>query len=315
VEKMAIIPPALSPLSRSLDNVLPDRYLVLIQENLIRSGMYVKASDLITLMLLGGIIFGLLGLFLFTLIGINSIIGLGIGFITPVAIVFGWLFFSMERRVDSIEQTTPDFLRQIASLLRAGVGIETALEDISKQGSGPLSDELRRAVIEIKIGSSFDDSLLSMGERLKSKTLDRTFRMIIEGRRVGGSLSDVIETVAEDLRSVLALKRERKANVMMSVMFLIIAAIVAAPFALGMIMIYSGFIESLGKTNPLLGAAYISASGYIIIHSIIAGLLIGIVLYGSARKGVKYALILVPAAYGIFYLIATFGMLLIGGMK
>lgn len=312
---MAIIPPALSPLSRGLDNVLPDRYLVLIQENLIRSGMYVKASDLITLMLLGGIIFGLLGLFLFTLIGINSIIGLGIGFITPVAIVFGWLFFSMERRVDSIEQTTPDFLRQIASLLRAGVGIETALEDISKQGSGPLSDELRRAVIEIKIGSSFDDSLLSMGERLKSKTLDRTFRMIIEGRRVGGSLSDVIETVAEDLRSVLALKRERKANVMMSVMFLIIAAIVAAPFALGMIMIYSGFIESLGKTNPLLGAAYISASGYIIIHSIIAGLLIGIVLYGSARKGVKYALILVPAAYGIFYLIATFGMLLIGGMK
>jgi len=66
---MAIIPPALSPLSRGLDNVLPDRYLVLIQENLIRSGMYVKASDLITLMLLGGIIFGLLGLFLFTLIG------------------------------------------------------------------------------------------------------------------------------------------------------------------------------------------------------------------------------------------------------
>jgi flagellar protein FlaJ len=315
VEKMAIIPPALSPLSRSLDNVLPDRYLVLIQENLIRSGMYVKASDLITLMLLGGIIFGLLGLFLFTLIGINSIIGLGIGFITPVAIVFGWLFFSMERRVDSIEQTTPDFLRQIASLLRAGVGIETALEDISKQGSGPLSDELRRAVIEIKIGSSFDDSLLSMGERLKSKTLDRTFRMIIEGRRVGGSLSDVIETVAEDLRSVLALKRERKANVMMSVMFLIIAAIVAAPFALGMIMIYSGFIESLGKTNPLLGAAYISASGYIIIHSIIAGLLIGIVLYGSARKGVKYSLLLVVAAYGIFYVISTFGMLLIGGMK
>ncbi len=272
--------------------------------------MYVKASDLITLMLLGGIIFGLLGLF--TLIGINSIIGLGIGFITPVAIVFGWLFFSMERRVDSIEQTTPDFLRQIASLLRAGVGIETALEDISKQGSGPLSDELRRAVIEIKIGSSFDDSLLSMGERLKSKTLDRTFRMIIEGRRVGGSLSDVIETVAEDLRSVLALKRERKANVMMSVMFLIIAAIVAAPFALGMIMIYSNFIESLGKTNPLLGAATISASGYIIIHSIIAGLLIGIVLYGSARKGVKYSLILAPVAYGIFYIIKTFGMLFIG---
>jgi archaeal flagellar protein FlaJ len=309
---MAIIPTALSPISKVLDNVLPDRYLVLIQENLIRSGMYVKASDLITLMLLGGIIFGVIALVLFAVIGINPIFGLLVGFVTPIAIVLGWLFFSMERRVDTIEQTTPDFLRQIASLLRAGVGIETALEDISKQGGGPLNDELKRAVIEIKIGSSFEDALLSMGERLKSKTLDRTFRMILEGKRVGGSLSDVIETVAEDLRAVLALKRERKANVMMSVMFLVIAAVIAAPFAMGMIMIYSNFIESLGKTNPLLDAATLSASGYIIIHSIIAGLLIGIVLYGSAKKGVKYSLILVPVAYGLFYLIKTFGMLLIG---
>jgi archaeal flagellar protein FlaJ len=312
VEKMAIIPPALSPVSRGLENVLPDRYLVLIQENLIRSGMYVKASDLLTLILLGGLLFGLLGLVLFLVIGINPIIGLIVGLITPVAIVFGWLFFSMERRVDAIEQTTPDFLRQIASLLRAGIGIETALEDISKQSGGPLNDELKRAVIEIKIGSTFDEALLSMGERLKSKTLDRTFRMILEGKRVGGSLSDVIETVAEDLRSVLALKRERRANVMMSVMFLIIAAIIAAPFALGMIMIYSGFIESLGKANPLLGSAAISASGYIIIHSIIAGLLIGIVLYGSARKGIKFSLILAPVAFGIFYAIKTFGMMFIG---
>ena len=309
---MAIIPPALTPVSRVLDDVLPDKYIVLMQENLIRSGMYVKASDLMTLMLIAGIVFGLIGFLSFALIGIEAFLGFLAGFITPIVIVLGWLFFSMERRVDAIEQSTPDFLRQISSLLRAGVGIETALEDISKQGGGPLTAELKRAVIEIKIGSSFDDALLSMGERLKSKTLDRTFRMIIEGKKVGGSLSDVIETVAEDLRAVLALQRERKANVMMSVMFLIIAAIIAAPFALGMIMIYSHFIQSLGKVNPLLEAASLSAAGYIIIHSIIAGLLIGIVLYGSARKGVKYSLILAPVAYGIFYVISTYGNLLIG---
>ncbi len=309
---MAIIPPALSPISNRLDNIMPDRYLVIIQENLIRSGMYVKASDLMTLMFLAAFMFGALGFVLFMVININPIIGLVVGFVTPAGIILGWLFFSMERRVDAIEQTTPDFLRQISSLLRAGVGIETALEDISKQPGGPLNDELKRAVIEIKIGSTFEDALISMGERLKSKNLDRTFRMITEGKKVGGSLSDVIETVAEDLRAVLALKRERKANVMMSVMFLLIASLVAAPFALGMIMIYSGFIGSLGKPNPLADAAYIAASGYIIIHSIIAGLLIGVVLYGSARKGIKFSLLLAPAAFGIFYVIKTFGMMFIG---
>ncbi|MGZ7096626.1 MAG: type II secretion system F family protein [Methanobacterium sp.] len=305
---MAIIPSVLSPISGTIDNVVPEKYNVRIQEILIRSGMYVKASDLITVGVFTGIGLALLTSILSLFIGFNPILGLIIGFITPGLLIGVYIFFMMERRVDAIEKSTPDFLRQISSLLRAGVGLETALEDVSKHGSGPLNNELKRAVIEIKIGSTFDDAILAMGERLKSKNLDRTFRMILEGRRTGGSLSDVIETVAEDLRAVLALKRERKANVMMSVMFLIISAIIAAPFALGMIMTYSAFIESLGKPNPLLAASVTAASGYIIIHSVIAGLLMGIILYGSARKGVKFSLILAPVAYIIFFIIQHFAM-------
>jgi Flp pilus assembly protein TadB len=205
---MAIIPSALSPISNSIDNIFPDKYLVRLQEMLIRSGMYVKASDILTLIFGAGIFLGIIALVAFLLLGADPLIGFILGLIAPAALIFTWIFFMMERRVDSIEQGTPDFLRQIASLLRSGVGVETALEDISKHGEGPLTDEMKRAVIEIKIGSTFEDALLGMGERLKSKTLDRTFRMIIEGRRVGGSLADVIETVAEDLRAVLALQRD-----------------------------------------------------------------------------------------------------------
>lgn len=309
---MAIIPSALSPVSNGIDRIMPEKYTVMIQETLIRSGMYVKASDLVTLDLIAAIGLGSLAAVLSLLLNVNPILGGLVGFVAPTIIIGIWIFFMMERRIDAIEQGTPDFLRQIASLLRAGVGLETALEDVSKHGSGPLTDELKRAVIEIKIGSTFDDAILAMGERLKSKNLDRTFRMILEGRRTGGSLSDVIETVAEDLRAVLSLQRERKANVMMSVMFLVIAAIIAAPFALGMIMSYNSFIESLGKPNALADAAVTAASGYIIIHSVIASLLIGIVMYGSARKGVKYALLLAPGAYAIFYVIQTLGPKLMG---
>ena len=248
---MAILPSALSPVSETIDGILPEKYVIKIQEILIRSGMYIKASDVITLGLLGGIVLAILVSILALVIGVNLILGALVGFIAPVVFISVYIFFMMERRVDKIEQTTPDFLRQISSLIRAGVGLETALEDVAKHGDGPLNDELKRAVIEIKIGSTFDEAILAMGERLQSKNLDRTFRMILEGRRTGGSLSDVLETVAEDLRAVLALKRERKANVMMSVMFLIIAAVIAAPMALGMIMTYSGFIAEMGKPNPL----------------------------------------------------------------
>lgn len=310
--KLAIIPAALAPVSNIVDSIVPDKFQIRIQEILIRSGMYVKASDMITLAAMASILLGSIAFGSAILIGVDPLIFGIAGFLVPPLLMGGYIFLMMERRVDAIEQTTPDFLRQIASLLRAGVGLETALEDVSKHGGGPLNSELKRAVIEIKIGRTFDDAILSMGERLKSKNLDRTFRMILEGRRAGGSLSDVIETVAEDLRAVLALKRERKANVMMSVMFLIIAAIIAAPFALGMISVYSSFIESLGKSNPLLGASIIASTGYIIIHSIIAGLLIGIIMHGSARKGIKFAIPLAIAAYGIFYVVGKFAYLIVG---
>jgi len=311
---MVLVPKYLLPLVDIVEKVIPKSLHIRLQEALVRTGIYVRSAEIFTLILLASIFFGLIGILTAIVLGIDFLIPVLAGFLLP-SIIFGlYLFIMMERRIDAIEQGTPDFLRQIASLLRAGIGLETALEDVSRQGKGPLYDELKRAVIEIKIGRTFDDAILSMGRRLKSETLDRTFRMIIEGRRAGGSLADVIEAVAEDTRAVLALKRERKANVMMSVMFLVVAAIIAAPFALGMIMIYSGFIESLGKSNPILGTAKIAAGGYILIHSIIAGLLIGIIMYGSARKGIKFAIPLAVLAFGIFYVIERFGFVIIGLM-
>ena len=52
---MAIIPGVLSPVSNVIDGIVPEKYSIKIQEALIRSGVYVKASDLITLCISAGI--------------------------------------------------------------------------------------------------------------------------------------------------------------------------------------------------------------------------------------------------------------------
>ena len=112
---MAIIPSVLSPVSNTIDKVVPEKYNIKIQETLIRSGMYVKASDLITLGLLTGIGLAILAFVLSAIIGVNPILGIIVGFIVPNGFIGIYIFFMMERRVDAIENTTPDFLRQIAS--------------------------------------------------------------------------------------------------------------------------------------------------------------------------------------------------------
>ena len=145
-----------------------------------------------------------------------------------------------------------------------------------------------------------------MAQRLKSKELERIFAIILDGRKSGSSISNVIFDVSNNLRDMLALKRERKSSVMMAVMFLIISAVIASPFALGMVSVYSQFMQSFGKQTQLILAAPFAGQIYLVIHSVLVGLIISIIMYGDVKKGIKFSIPLVFVSYGVFYLISNF---------
>ena len=112
----------------------------------------------------------------------------------------------------------------------------------------------------------------------------------------------------------MALKRERKSMVMMSVMFLLISAVIATPFAVGMVGVYSGFMQGYGMESEIVLTAPLAGEIYLIIHSVLVGFIISLIMYGEIRKGIKFSLPLAAASFGIFYFISTFGSsLLIGG--
>ena len=189
-----------------------------------------------------------------------------------------------------------------------------ACDDMSQYGEGPLYDEMRRTIIEIRMGRNFDDAWKAMSKRLKSTELERVFGIILDGRKSGSSISTVLLDVSDDLRDLLALKRERKSTVMMSVMFLLISAIIATPFAIGMVSVYSGFMQSYGMESEIILTAPIAGEIYMLIHSVLVGFIISIIMYGEIKKGIKFSLPLAAASFGIFYVISTFGEnLLMGG--
>ena len=101
---------------------------------------------------------------------------------------------------------------------------------------------------------------------------------------------------------------------MMSVMFLLISAIIATPFAVGMVGIYSGFMQSYGMTSDIIFTAPIAGEVYLILHSLLVSFIISIIMYGDFKKGIKFSLPLVVVSFGIFYFISQFGgSLLMGG--
>ena len=199
-------------------------------------------------------------------------------------------------------------------MLQVGLSFENAMEDMSHYSKGPLYDEIRRAIIEIRMGRNFDEAWRAMSVRLKSKELERIFGIILDGRKSGSSISTVLFDVSNDLRDLIALKRERKSAVMMSVMFLLISAIVATPFAMGMVSVYSEFMQTYGMQTEIILTAPLAGELYLMIHSLLIGFIISIIMYGEIKPGIKFSLPLVAAAFGIFYVISNFGVsLLMGG--
>lgn len=295
-----------------LDNNVPDKYLSKFQEFLLSGAIFTEASKVLAIL----VIFILASEIALTLMLVLLDLPASV-LILPLFIIpglFTYVIVVQERRAQEIEKTAPDFLRQLASMLQVGLSFENAMEDMSQYGEGPLYDEMRRTIIEIRMGSNFDDAWGAMSRRLKSKELERVFAIILDGRKSGSSISGVLEDVSDDLRDLLALKRERKSSIMMSVMFLLISAIVATPFSIGMVSVYSSFMQSYGMKSEIILTAPLAGEIYLIIHSILVAFIIGLIMYGDIKKGIRFSLPLAAASFGIFYLISTFGgLFLMGG--
>ena len=294
-----------------LDNIISEKQLSKLQEFLLSGAIFTDASKVLAMLIifiLGSEIALALTLTIFNLPISMLILPL---FVIPG--LFTYVIVQQERRAQEIEKTAPDFLRQLSSMLQVGLSFENAMEDMSQYGEGPMYDEMRRTIIEIKMGRNFDDAWRAMSKRLKSKELERIFDIILDGRKSGSSISRVLEDISEDLRDLMALKRERKSAVMMSVMFLLISAVIATPFAIGMVGVYSEFMQSYGIESEIILTAPLVGEIYLIIHSILVGFIVCIIMYGDVKKGIKFSLPLVAASFGIFYFISTFGGSLLMG--
>jgi flagellar protein FlaJ len=295
-----------------LDNNISEKHLSKLQEFLLSGAIFTDASKVLAILIIF-LIISEVALTL-TLMALNLPISVLILPFFVIPGLFTYVIVQQEKRAQEIERTAPDFLRQLSSMLQVGLSFENAMEDMSKYGEGPLYDEMRRTIIEIRMGRNFDDAWRAMSGRLKSKELERIFGIILDGRKSGSSISTVLSDVSDDLRDLMALKRERKSAVMMSVMFLLISAVVATPFAIGMVSVYSGFMQSYGMESEIILTAPVAGEIYLIIHSILVAFIISIIMYGEVKKGIKFSLPLVVASFGIFYFISTFGgSLLMGG--
>jgi tight adherence protein C len=125
-----------------------------------------------------------------------GVVGLGIGYILPEF----WLSGKVKKRQKAILLQIPDALDLLTISVRAGLGFDAALGKVVEKMKGPLIDEFRRALAEVRVGKVRRDALRDIVARTEVQPLSNFIGAIIQAEQLGVSISKVLQIQSEQLR-------------------------------------------------------------------------------------------------------------------
>lgn len=124
--------------------------------------------------------------------------------------IFGFLAPSLylqrrvQHRTTEIFHTLPDILDLLTICVEAGVSIDAALvkaSDNPQFKGNPLTEELKRANMEIRAGKHRTEALKDMADRTMVDDVKAFVTMLIQTERFGTSLSQALRVHSDSLRT------------------------------------------------------------------------------------------------------------------
>ena len=125
-----------------------------------------------------------------------------LAFLAAVAAFFlprAWVAWLRRRRLKQFVRQMPDGLLMLASSLRAGMGLGSALEVLAKEQPAPFSQEIALLLRTQRMGVSFENALAKLEGRLPVEEFQLFTAALRIARSVGGNLSETLETLAHTL--------------------------------------------------------------------------------------------------------------------
>jgi tight adherence protein C len=113
-------------------------------------------------------------------------------------------FFALNRAVEgrkaAIQKALPEFLDMISATVAAGVALNAALGYAVEAVPGPLGDEIKEALSEIRLGRSRSEALKAVGERTNHVALRNALRVMTQAEKLGANISKMLNDLAADAR-------------------------------------------------------------------------------------------------------------------
>lgn len=294
-------------------------FLKKYQSYLHNAGLKVNAAIWIIFAAMVSFAFGLATFVLFSAYPVLSILV----FIVFLDLIVAYPYLREISRVDAIEENLPDALRQISDTLKSGGTYEYALREIASAEYGALRKEMDNVLRKLEEGENFESALSTLSENVDSRLIKRTVTIIVDSVKAGAGLADILEQIADDVRTMHRIGRERKSRTLLQTIFLFAAGAGVAPMIFGFTTtIIDVLLSSASASSSAAGIAaarnainiiFLGVQIYIFAEIAAASAMISLMREGRITKSLLYFPILIFIAYLIYIISGILSRILILG--
>jgi tight adherence protein C len=125
-----------------------------------------------------------------------GIVGAGVGYMAPEF----WLGGKAKKRSFEMVLQLPDALDLLTISVEAGLGFDAALAKVVEKMEGPLVNEFRQALAEIRMGRSRRDALRDVVLRADSQPISNFIGAIVQAEQLGVPIAKVLQIQSQQLR-------------------------------------------------------------------------------------------------------------------
>jgi tight adherence protein C len=166
----------------------------------------IRTADWLGIKAVGAVVGAVVFALLFIVVGfmklpvplnfLMPVVGLLLGYTLPEF----WLGSQVRKRQHAILLQIPDALDLLTISVRAGLGFDAALGKVVEKLQGPLTEEFRRALAEVRVGKARREALRDIVPRTEVPPLTNFIGAIIQAEQLGVSISKVLQVQSEQLR-------------------------------------------------------------------------------------------------------------------
>lgn len=193
----------------------PSDYEKELQLRLLQAGLYkMRPSRFLAIRLLSAIAIGAFGIMYAhnaPNVGMKVMMMAGgpvLGFLLPDSFLSG----RIRRRLDRTERECADMIDLLAITVQSGLGLDQALKVTAERLDGPLAEQVRLMLNEIRVGQSRPEAMRRLAERAPTPTVRSFTRSMSQSESMGVSIGQTLKALAIDARARKRLTAEELAQ-------------------------------------------------------------------------------------------------------